>query len=113
MAEVELSPEERARYVGAYQTKEPDDDAFEAFRVWEEGGRLHIGIGRSGAKADKRFHLVPLGGGDRFILGRYNESNLQSIDPDYELRFVVREGVANALEILKKDQFLSSAQRIL
>lgn len=109
--ETKLSAAQRAGYVGTYQSEEQDDDAFELYRVWEEGFRLNIGIGRSGAKTDKRFHLIPLGK-DRFLLGRYGKSGLQAVDRNYEIHFVVRDGVANTLEFLKDDKLLDTAQRL-
>jgi len=110
-AGVELSPQQRARHEGAYEARERVDEAPEVFRVWREAGRLHVRMGRSGHTADQRFHLVPKGGG-RFGIGRYEDSRLQALDPDHEIRIVTDDAAAgDRLQIVRHDQVLVTAWR--
>ena len=109
-AEIELLGDERVRYEGTFSISGREDRTPNVFQVWEEGGRLHLRHGRPGAKADSRFHLVPLGK-DRFSPGRYADDGLQAIDLHHGLRFVRDGNAVNELEITKGEQILVSAQR--
>lgn len=111
MPKVSLSPEERAWYLGTYATEHQGNETPEVLRVWEEAGHLHLRVGRAGAKADRRFHLVPLGG-DRFAIGRYQDERLKGMDPIYGVRFVMKDGMASTLEVIEEDRILFSARRI-
>jgi CubicO group peptidase (beta-lactamase class C family) len=108
--EVELSTRARARYVGTYLVGEQPIGAPGALRVWEKGSHLHLRVGRPGASADKRFHLVPLGD-HRFAVGRYQDGHLKAVDPLYRVRFIVQDGVVSALTIMQDDRVQLSAER--
>jgi CubicO group peptidase (beta-lactamase class C family) len=110
VAEIRLSPEQRARYVGTYSAEEPQENRFEVQRVWEEGGILHIRMGRSGSEADHRYHLVPLGE-HRFALGRYQDGALRGVDPTHGVRFVVENGAASKLEFTEGDRVQFTSHR--
>jgi CubicO group peptidase (beta-lactamase class C family) len=108
--EIEISREERTRYVGDYAAVEPDDDTSEILRVLENDSVLALRKGPPGAKADVWFHLVPLGG-HRFRVGRYQDGRLVAIDDRHEIRFDVADGAATALELIKDDRVVISAKR--
>lgn len=117
VAEVALTQEERARYVGTYGGESPDREDAErednpegVVRVWEEAGRLHFHVGEPGERMGMHFHLVPLGD-HRFAIGQYRGDRLEGVDPHVQIRFAVVDGEAAALEFGAAERVLFSARR--
>lgn len=117
VADVTLTPEERARYVGTYAGESPEREDAEredapgpVVRVWEESGRLHFNVGELGELTGMHLHLVPLGD-HRFALGRYRGDRLEGVDPHARIGFTVVDGEAAALEAGADEQVQFSARR--
>lgn len=111
-AEVELSPEERARYTGTYRGEDLtlEDGPVLIARVWEEGDRLHMHVGEAGELSGWRSNLVPLGE-HRFAPGLYRGEELAAIDPRGTFRFTMENGHANAFEYTEGKEVEFSARR--
>jgi hypothetical protein len=107
VAEVKLSKEDFAHYIGTYRGTSPP---ARLAHVWDDDDRLHIRIGEAGALTGRRSHLVPLGD-HRFALGLYRDEHLEAIDPRTTIRFTVEDGEGKALETVEAGEVELSAQR--
>lgn len=107
--ESRVSAENVQETVGTYLAAE--EGAVQALEIWEEGGLLHLRIGRRGAEAEPRFHLVPLESGG-YAIGRYEGLALRAADPAYRLRITHDEEGQVGLELLKDGEVVTVARRV-
>jgi CubicO group peptidase (beta-lactamase class C family) len=83
-----------------------------ALEIWIESGHLQVRRGKLGLLSAERFNLVPTGR-DRFLVGRYDGSNLAAVEPDSEIRFVRDDsGIPVMLDVVWKGEVQVTAQRI-
>jgi CubicO group peptidase (beta-lactamase class C family) len=112
VAQVPLSPDEAATYIGMYRGVAPWSAAVSmVVRVWEEDGRLHARAGPTGSLMDQPAHLVPRASHE-FALGRYEGERVAAVHPFATLRFVLEDGEASAAQIVAGGQVLVSASRV-
>ncbi len=109
---VELSPEERARYVGMYRGRAPGGAEAPEFvgHVWEESGHLHSRFGVLGIATDMYIHLAPIGD-HRFVHARYGGDHLEAVGTVVKTTFEVEEGEATGYTIFVGDELLASLER--
>jgi CubicO group peptidase (beta-lactamase class C family) len=108
--EVSLPSRWRAALAGQYSATDSQSGVLRNFEIWEESGRLHLRVGRPGAKAEPTFHLVPLSR-DRLALGRFDGS-LRAIDPVNSIRLIEEEGSPVELHLMVNGEVAAIARRL-
>lgn len=110
---LELTPEQQRQYVGTYRSGGPDNPEEVIHEVFVEDGRMIIRFWSPRSEEGDLVHLVPIGENRfGFAGGTYPDQRLEGIQRDWEVRFTLEGGRAQAFEVLRGDRVSFSAQRL-
>lgn len=110
---LELTPEQQRQYVGTYRSGDPDNPEEVIHEVFVEDGRMIIRFWSPRSEEGDLVHLVPIGENRfGFAGGTYPDRRLEGIQMDWEVRFTLEGGRAQAFEVLRGDRVSFSAQRL-
>ncbi len=110
---LELTPEQQRQYVGTYRSEDPDNPEEVIHEVFVEDGRMIIRFWSPRSEEGDLVHLVPIGENRfGFAGGTYPDRRLEGIQRDWEVRFTLEGGRAQAFEVLRGERVSFSAQRL-
>lgn len=110
---LELTSEQQRQYVGTYRSGDPENPEEAIHKVFVEDGRIIIHFWSPRSEEGDFVHLVPIGEHRfGFAGGTYPDRRLEGIQRDWEVRFILEGGRAQAFEVLRGERVSFSAQRL-